>query len=51
MDLVKFTNFSMDSFKRGMRRVNPRAVVIPMSASDGTGFSELLDWMTARLPV
>jgi hydrogenase nickel incorporation protein HypB len=50
MDLVKLTNFSKDSFKRGMKRVNPRAAVIPVSASDGSGFPELLDWITARLP-
>jgi hydrogenase nickel incorporation protein HypB len=50
MDLVKLTSFNMDAFKRGMKRVNPRAAVIPVSASDGAGFPELLDWITARLP-
>jgi hydrogenase nickel incorporation protein HypB len=50
MDLLKLTNFSVDSFKRGMKKVNPRAAVIPVSASDGAGFPELLDWIAARLP-
>jgi hydrogenase nickel incorporation protein HypB len=50
MDLVKLTNFSFDSFKRGVRKANSRATVIPVSATDGTGFPELLDWIAAKLP-
>ena len=49
MDLIKFTNFDPNAFKRGLKKVNPRAVVLPISASDGMGFSELLDWIAGRL--
>ena len=49
MDLIKLTNFDPNAFKRGLKKVNPRAVVLPISASDGMGFSELLDWIAGRL--
>ena len=49
MDLITFTNFDPNAFKRGLKKVNPRAVVLPISASDGMGFSELLDWIAGRL--
>ena len=49
MDLIKFTNFDPNAFKRGLKKINPRAAVLPISASDGMGFSELLDWIAGRL--
>jgi hydrogenase nickel incorporation protein HypB len=49
MDLKQFTNFNMDSFTRGLKKINSRARIIPVSAADGTGFPELFDWIASRL--
>jgi len=48
-DLMDNTNFNMDVFKRGMRKINPGADMLLVSATDGSGFKELLDWITQRL--
>jgi hydrogenase nickel incorporation protein HypB len=45
MDLLKSTNFRMEIFKKGMRKVNRNASVIPVSAIDGTGFEDTLHWL------
>jgi hydrogenase nickel incorporation protein HypB len=49
LDLIENTNFSMDSFKRGMKKIKPEADLIPVSATDGAGFEKLLDWVMQRL--
>jgi hydrogenase nickel incorporation protein HypB len=48
-DLMDNTNFNMDVFKRGMRKIKPEAEMISVSAVDGTGFEKLLDWVIQRL--
>jgi hydrogenase nickel incorporation protein HypB len=50
IDLLKLTDFSIESFKRGIRKAGSRATVIPVSATGGAGFPELLDWIAERLP-
>jgi hydrogenase nickel incorporation protein HypB len=49
IDLKKLTNFNADSFERGMKKINPRAEILSVSATDGTGFDGLLDWIVKRL--
>jgi hydrogenase nickel incorporation protein HypB len=49
LDLIENTNFSMDSFRAGMKKIKPEAALIPVSATDGTGFDELLAWVIRRL--
>ncbi len=48
-DLMDHTNFNMDVFKRGMRKINPGADMLLVSAAHGSGFEKLLDWVTQRL--
>ena len=48
-DLLDNTNFNMDVFKRGMKKIKPEAEMIAVSAADGTGFEKLLDWVIQRL--
>ena len=48
-DLLDNTNFNMDVFKRGMKKIKPEAEMMAVSASDGTGFEKLLDWVIQRL--
>lgn len=49
VDLIEQTNFSMDNFTRGMKRINSQAVTLAVSATDGTGFEELRDWTVGKL--
>ncbi|UCB44770.1 MAG: hydrogenase nickel incorporation protein HypB [Spirochaetota bacterium] len=45
MDLLGNTNFQMESFMKGMRKVNRNASVLPVSAIEGTGFDSTLQWL------
>jgi hydrogenase nickel incorporation protein HypB len=45
MDLLKSTNFKMEKFMKGMRKVNRNTDIIPVSAVDGTGFDDILGWL------
>ncbi|MCK4803828.1 MAG: hydrogenase nickel incorporation protein HypB [Spirochaetes bacterium] len=49
VDLIEHTNFSMDNFTRGMKKINSQAVTLTVSATDGTGFEELRDWAVGKL--
>ena len=49
MDLKPNTNFNTDDFIKGMRKINPDADVLQLSATDGTGFKGLIDWVVGRL--
>jgi hydrogenase nickel incorporation protein HypB len=49
VDLIEHTNFSMDNFTRGMKKINSKAVTLAVSATDGTGFEELRDWAVGKL--
>ena len=49
VDLIEHTNFSMDNFTRGMKKINSQAVTLTVSATDGTGFEELCDWAVGKL--
>ena len=49
VDLIEHTNFSMDNFTRGMKKINSQAVTLAVSATDGTGFEELRDWAVGKL--
>ena len=49
MDLHEATNFDMAHFRAGMEKTNPKAEVIPVSSTRGTGFDGLLDWIVKRL--
>ena len=48
IDLVDFTDFSMESFARGMKIVRPEAELLAVSARTGEGFDRLLDWIMSR---
>ncbi len=49
VDLIEHTNFSMDNFTREMKKINSQAVILTVSATDGTGFEELCDWAVGKL--
>jgi len=49
MDLIASTDFQMDYFMKGLKRIKPKADVIPVSARDGSGFEELMGWITDHI--
>ncbi len=49
IDLISHTDFNIDTFARGMKKINPEADTLLVSAKDGSGLSELLKWVVSRL--
>jgi hydrogenase nickel incorporation protein HypB len=45
MDIIESTNFRMEIFMKGMKKVNQNATILPVSAVDGTGFDDTLRWL------
>jgi hydrogenase nickel incorporation protein HypB len=50
MDLLSSTDFRMDYFMKGIKKINPKADVISISARDGSGFDELISWIADHTP-
>jgi hydrogenase nickel incorporation protein HypB len=48
MDLVSSTDFREDYFRKGVKKLRPEADIIAVSARDGFGFCEFVDWITAH---
>lgn len=48
VDLIEHTNFNIDNFTREMKKINSQAVILSVSAADGTGFEELRDWAVGK---
>jgi len=49
IDLISQTDFNIDAFTRGMKKINPEADILWVSAKNGSGLSELLEWVVSRL--
>jgi hydrogenase nickel incorporation protein HypB len=47
-DLLSHTDFDPDSFARDLRVINGDADVVQVSARDGAGFDDLLEWIVNR---
>lgn len=45
-DLLPYLDFDMGLFLTNVRKVNPEAVIIPMSTKTGEGFDEWMTWLT-----
>lgn len=50
MDLESSTDFRMSYFMKCIKKINPKADVIPVSARDGSGFEEFISWITDHTP-
>jgi hydrogenase nickel incorporation protein HypB len=48
MDLLPYVPFDMGRFLEHSRQVNPRAVVIPVSATRGDNFDEWVGWLRGK---
>ncbi|MBA7520277.1 Hydrogenase maturation factor HypB [subsurface metagenome] len=49
VDLISQTNFRVDNFTREMKKINPQADIMQVSATNGSGFTELVNWVVGRL--
>ena len=49
IDLISQTNFRIDSFTREMKKINPQADIMQVSATNGSGFTEFVNWVVGRL--
>ena len=48
-DLAPYVDFDLDYFKQGIRILNPKADIIPLSAKTGEGMSVWTDWLKDRI--
>lgn len=49
IDLIPYTNFSFNSFKNDLDRINPMIPLFSISCTRGDGLSELFKWMTKQI--
>ena len=45
IDVMDYFDFNLDAARERIRRLNPGAVIIPVSAKTGEGFDELVRWI------
>lgn len=45
IDLLQYLSFDMEEFRKNIRRVNPEAQIIEVSATTGEGMDEWLGWL------
>lgn len=50
IDLLPYISFDMDAFRANVRRVNPEAKIIELSAATGEGVGEWLSWVLGISP-
>ncbi len=50
IDLQKQTDFDNERFSEGMKKINPDAKILHVSAVNETGFAQLVRWVVSRLP-
>jgi hydrogenase nickel incorporation protein HypB len=50
IDLQQQTDFNTGRFSEGMKKINPDAKILQVSAVNETGFDRLVQWVIDRLP-
>jgi hydrogenase nickel incorporation protein HypB len=48
MDAISFFDFNLETFKERVRRLNPAARILPISAKTGEGIGAWADWIRAE---
>jgi hydrogenase nickel incorporation protein HypB len=48
-DMIEVFEFDVESFERGVRMVNDRVPIFPISCRTGAGVAEWIDWLKGRL--
>jgi hydrogenase nickel incorporation protein HypB len=49
IDLLAYTNFSMDEAKANATKINPRLHIFPLSCTTGEGLDAWIEWLTREL--
>ncbi|RJP70747.1 MAG: hydrogenase accessory protein HypB [Candidatus Abyssobacteria bacterium SURF_17] len=49
IDLLAYTNFSMDEARKNAHSINPKLAIFPLSCTTGEGLNNWLKWMTTEL--
>lgn len=49
VDLLRYTNFSMDEAKANASRINPKLLIFPLSCTTCEGIDTWLDWIRQEL--
>lgn len=49
IDLLPYTDFSMERFKEDVRQLNPSAILFPVSARTGEGLASWCGWLKAQV--
>jgi len=49
VDLLPYTDFSMDELKRTVTAMNPSIAIFPVSAKTGEGISEFVSWLEGKI--
>jgi hydrogenase nickel incorporation protein HypB len=48
-DLIPYTNFSFDSFKKDLDKINPRIPLFEVSCTKGNGLKEWFEWISQQI--
>jgi hydrogenase nickel incorporation protein HypB len=48
VDLLPLLDFDLDNFQRGVRALNPRAALFPVSCKTGEGIKAWVEWVLAK---
>ena len=48
-DLLPYVSFDVELFSSEVRRADPKAKIIQLSATDGTGMDQWIDWLMGRV--
>jgi hydrogenase nickel incorporation protein HypB len=46
-DLLPYVDFDLSAYRADLKRINPRARVLPLSAVSGEGLADWYDWLAA----
>jgi len=49
IDLMELSDFDEESFTKGLKKINPGATVLKVSAKTGEGFEELVRWVKENI--
>jgi hydrogenase nickel incorporation protein HypB len=49
-DLLPYVDFDLTAYRADLKRINPRARVLPLSAVSGEGLAEWYDWLRRSQP-
>jgi len=49
MDLISYTNFSLESFRKDLQMINPALPLLEISCTRGDGMNEWFEWISRQI--